>query len=196
MYVSLVGTTYIYSSVLCCLFFYFKVCICLSPRPSHCSHWRLCLIQKCSGWNTPRYISFELLIQGEMYLSLSHLEIQTQVFALQLWAGILLQENLKNWNIARISPPMLSVASARKLEIIVFPAWLGPTTATFTLYISNFNPTFLGLSLRWMDGIFGGKGGCLCGGFCQVEVDMVAELSTPAAYSRANPISFSLSAAH
>ena len=36
-----------------------------------------------------------------MYLSLSHLEIQTQVFALQLWAGILLQENLKNSNICK-----------------------------------------------------------------------------------------------
>ena len=34
-----------------------------------------------------------------------------------------------------ISPPIFSVASARKLEIIVFPAWLGPTTATFTVYI-------------------------------------------------------------
>ena len=43
-----------------------------------------------------------------------------------------------------ISPPMFSVASARKFEIIVFPAWLGPTTATFTLYILKMSFSLVG----------------------------------------------------
>ena len=52
-----------------------------------------------------------------------------------------------------VSPPMLSVASARKFEIMVLPAWLGPTTATFTLYILNLysppkNHNFPGLPLE------------------------------------------------
>ena len=45
---------------------------------------------------------------------------------------------------ADISPPMFSVASARKFEIIVFPAWLGPTTATFTLYILKMSFSLVG----------------------------------------------------
>ena len=39
---------------------------------------------------------------------------------------------------------MFSVASARKFEIIVFPAWLGPTTATFTLYIFKMSFSLVG----------------------------------------------------
>ena len=39
---------------------------------------------------------------------------------------------------------MFSVASARKFEIIVFPAWLGPTTATFTLYILKMSFSLVG----------------------------------------------------
>ena len=39
--------------------------------------------------------------------------------------------------VGRYSPPTLSVASDRKLAIMVLPAWLGPATTIFTLYIAG-----------------------------------------------------------
>ena len=159
-----VGTTYIYSSVLCYLFLNFKVCICLLPRPSHCSHWRLCLIQKCSGWNTPRYISFELLIQGEMYLSLSHLEIQTQVFALQLWAGILLEESFSaELQLYHFTSNVVG-GICEKIRDHRFPCLAWPDHCHLHLVhlklsssILQSNPSFLGWVLRRRDGILEGK---------------------------------------